>query len=63
MYLAVVIVATAGVIYFGSWMLIIVPLALFAYLWRFQIMPEERVLTAKFGSAYVDYTRSVRRWI
>lgn len=30
---------------------------------RFQIVPEERVLAAKFGSAYEDYRRAVRRWI
>jgi protein-S-isoprenylcysteine O-methyltransferase Ste14 len=30
---------------------------------RFQIRPEERALTAKFGEAYVSYLRSVRRWL
>ena len=62
MYVALVLVASAGVVYFGSWLLIIVPLALAAYLWRFQILPEERMLAAKFGNAYLDYTRAVRRW-
>jgi protein-S-isoprenylcysteine O-methyltransferase Ste14 len=30
---------------------------------RFQIRPEERALTAKFGEAYSAYRRSVRRWL
>lgn len=30
---------------------------------RFQIRPEERALTAKFGEAYRSYVRSVRRWL
>jgi len=30
---------------------------------RFQIAPEERVLRAKFGRAYEEYQRRVRRWI
>ena len=39
-----------------------IPLAL-AYLQRFQIQPEERVLRAHFGSDYEAYCRRVRRWI
>lgn len=39
-------------------------LAVFAaYLTRFQILPEERMLAAKFGGAYTDYCRRVRRWL
>jgi protein-S-isoprenylcysteine O-methyltransferase Ste14 len=34
-----------------------------AYMNRFQIAPEERALSARFGSEYATYTRSVRRWI
>ena len=30
---------------------------------RFQIVPEERVMSAKFGPAYADYQSRVRRWI
>ena len=37
--------------------------AFIAYITRFQIVPEERVLLAKFGDAYIDYVRRVRRWI
>jgi protein-S-isoprenylcysteine O-methyltransferase Ste14 len=33
------------------------------YLNRFQIVPEERVLGAKFPDAFTAYTSSVRRWL
>lgn len=39
------------------------PMVYAAYVTRFQILPEERVLAAKFGPDYQDYRRRVRRWI
>jgi protein-S-isoprenylcysteine O-methyltransferase Ste14 len=30
---------------------------------RLQILPEERILTARFGKAFTDYQAAVRRWI
>lgn len=33
------------------------------YMNRFQIVPEERVLGARFGRAYEAYAHKVRRWI
>ena len=33
------------------------------YVNRFQIRPEERVLTELFGAEYTNYTRRVRRWL
>jgi len=32
------------------------------YLTCFQIIPEEKALRARFGTAFDDYTRRVRRW-
>jgi protein-S-isoprenylcysteine O-methyltransferase Ste14 len=32
------------------------------YLTRFQIIPEEKVLRARFGTKFDDYTKRVRRW-
>ena len=34
-----------------------------AALARFQIAPEERALTARFGAAYSAYCARVRRWL
>jgi len=36
---------------------------LVTYLNRFQIIPEERALTAKSGSDFAAYQRRVRRWL
>lgn len=34
-----------------------------AYMNRFQILPEERALSAKFGDEYDRYKQGVRRWL
>jgi len=39
------------------------PLAFILYIARFQIIPEERVLSSKFGRDYLEYSQRVRRWI
>ena len=39
------------------------PLILMLFLTRFQVIPEERVMSAKFGRDYDDYRKSVRRWL
>ncbi len=42
---------------------ILAVIAFIAYITRFQIIPEERALTEKFGQSYIQYRNSVRRWI
>lgn len=33
------------------------------YITQFQIKPEERILTQKFGNEFIQYCQQVRRWI
>ena len=39
------------------------PVALLLYLTRFQIIPEERAMSSKFGHEYDEYRQRVRRWL
>lgn len=33
------------------------------YMQYFQIIPEEKILTAKFGDAYLEYMKKAKRWV
>jgi protein-S-isoprenylcysteine O-methyltransferase Ste14 len=39
------------------------PIAFALFINRFQIIPEERAMRAKFGAAYDAYRQIVRRWV
>lgn len=43
--------------------LILGPAAFALFITRFQIIPEEHALTAKFGQAYVSYKARAPRWL
>ena len=63
MYLGFAIVLLAWAVYLSAWPALIVVVAYLAYISRFQIEPEEKALEARFGAAFQDYKRSVRRWL
>lgn len=46
-----------------SWLVWLGPVLFATYITRFQIIPEEDVLAAKFGAAFHAYKRRTRRWI
>ena len=63
MYLSLAILLIAFVLWRGNlWALSVLPLFI-SYIQIFQILPEERMLTEKFGRDYQDYCARVRRWI
>lgn len=63
MYLSLLLLLLAWVVYLGNVVGIVVLPILVLYLNRYQIRPEEKILAVKFGDAYTDYCRRVRRWI
>jgi protein-S-isoprenylcysteine O-methyltransferase Ste14 len=63
MYLAMLLVLTAFAVFMWLASGILVLLAFIAYMTRFQIIPEERVLARKFGDEFRHYCERVRRWI
>lgn len=63
MYLGLAFVLLGICAYLANPLALVAIIALVAYLTRFQIMPEERILLENFGETYAQYTRSVRRWL
>ena len=50
-------------IYFSSVAALLGPVLFVLYMNEFQIKPEERALSAKFGQEFTCYTQEVRRWL
>lgn len=46
----------------SAWALLLIPVGIALLSWG-AVAPEERYLSAKFGAAYDDYRRQVRRWL
>ena len=63
MYLQMVLVCMGfAVALMNFWILILTPICALL-LQTLAIVPEERYLESKFGEAYLEYKRRVRRWI
>jgi len=63
MYVGLLCVLAGWAFYLAAPWVLAGPAAFFAYISRFQIAPEERVLSAMFGEAYAAYQAQVRRWL
>jgi protein-S-isoprenylcysteine O-methyltransferase Ste14 len=63
MYVGLTLVLLGWAVFLSSAWALPGPVVFVLYITRFQIMPEERVLSAKFEEAYTAYTTSVRRWL
>lgn len=63
MYVGLALLLTAAAVYLWSPWALLGPAAFVAYISRFQIGPEERVMHERFGEAYAAYCLRVRRWV
>lgn len=63
MYVGMAFFLLAWAVYLASPWALLGPLVFAAYITRFQIKPEERVLAARFGTEFARYRARVRRWL
>ena len=63
MYLAMLLVLVGWACIVANWAALAMLPLFVAYLNRFQIVPEERALHARFGAEFENYRRKVRRWL
>lgn len=63
MYVGVATLLLAWAVYLAAPLALLGPLLFVAYITRFQIIPEERALSDKFGTEFLAYCQAVRRWI
>ena len=63
MYVGLTLVLLGWAAFLCSAWALLGPIVFVLYIGRFQIVPEERALSAKFGAAYTEYMARVRRWL
>lgn len=63
MYLGLALILLGLAVYLASPWAFLGPVGFIAFITRFQIRPEERALTARFGATYTAYCARVRRWL
>lgn len=62
MYLGLLLILLSAVIYSQHPLGLVSALGFVAYMNRFQIEPEEKMLVKLFGEEFVDYSNQVKRW-
>lgn len=63
MYLGLLLGLMGWAVYLSNLLNIFLLVGFVIYMNRFQIIPEERTMTKKFGEEFAEYKKSVRRWI
>ena len=63
MYLGLTAVLVGWAVFLASPWSFLGPVLFALYINRLQIIPEERILAAKFGADYEAYRKKVRRWL
>jgi protein-S-isoprenylcysteine O-methyltransferase Ste14 len=63
MYLGMALALAGWGLYLGNFGALALVGLFVMYIDRYQIDPEERALTARFGDAFAAYRRRVRRWL
>jgi protein-S-isoprenylcysteine O-methyltransferase Ste14 len=63
MYVGLALVLLSWAVFVSSALALLGPLVFVLYINRFQVVPEERVLSSMFGAAYSAYQAKVRRWL
>lgn len=63
MYVSLALLTIGCGLLLGTWWSIVLLVPTLTIVQLFVILPEERYLRRRFGTAYEDYTRRVRRWL
>ena len=63
MYLGLLLLLAGWALYLANILAFLFLPAFILYMNRFQIGPEERALTARFGQEFLEYASRVHRWI
>jgi protein-S-isoprenylcysteine O-methyltransferase Ste14 len=63
MYVGMAFILLAWAIFLASPWALFGPLVFAVYITRFQIKPEERALSTRFGAEFASYQARVRRWL
>jgi protein-S-isoprenylcysteine O-methyltransferase Ste14 len=63
MYVGQTLVLVGWALFLAAPWTLVGPVIFVLYVTRFQILPEERVLSEKFGGDFLAYMSKVRRWL